>query len=188
MRLSGVEAGVAALSELGIRRLLLPDEARRVRIYADHDEAGQGLSAAREAARRWKAEGRDSRRVDLAHPRPRRQRHLDGETEVKATSTTGRRQGAKAARKKTTNAPRPRNQSAPRPRRRPRPIPISSRTSLTSTSLTSLTSSTTLIRWPTSSSGQRKNQARHSRPRSWRRISELKKRDKSRFREHCVRN
>ena len=58
LRISGVEAGVAALSELGIRRLLLPDEARRVRIYADHDEAGQGLSAAREAARRWKAEGR----------------------------------------------------------------------------------------------------------------------------------
>jgi putative DNA primase/helicase len=59
MRLSGVEAGVAALSELGIRRLLLPDEARKVRIYADHDVAGQGLSAAREAARRWKAEGRE---------------------------------------------------------------------------------------------------------------------------------
>ena len=59
MRLSGVEAGVAALSELGVRRLVLPDEARKVRIYADHDAAGQGLSAAREAARRWKAEGRE---------------------------------------------------------------------------------------------------------------------------------
>ena len=59
MRLSHVEAGVAALSELGIRRLVLPDEARRVRVWADHDAAGQGLSAAREAARRWKAEGRE---------------------------------------------------------------------------------------------------------------------------------
>ena len=59
MRLSTLKPAVAALCELGIRRLLLPDEARRVRIYADHDAAGQGLSAAREAARRWKAEGRE---------------------------------------------------------------------------------------------------------------------------------
>ena len=107
MRLSGVEAGGAALSELGIRRLLLPDEARRVRIYADHDEAGQGLSAAREAARRWKAEGRDGSRVDLAHPRPRRQRHLDGETEVKATSTTGRRRRPTAKKPANGKAKKP---------------------------------------------------------------------------------
>ena len=60
MRLSHVEAGCAALSELGIRRLVLPEEARKVRVWADHDEAGQGLLAAREAARRWKAEGRDT--------------------------------------------------------------------------------------------------------------------------------
>ena len=59
MRLSRVEAGCAALSELGIRKLILPDEARKVRIWADHDEAGQGIRAAREAARRWKAEGRE---------------------------------------------------------------------------------------------------------------------------------
>jgi putative DNA primase/helicase len=59
MRLSGVEAGVAALSELGIRTLRLPPEAHRVRVWADNDEAGQGIAAAREAARRWKAEGRE---------------------------------------------------------------------------------------------------------------------------------
>ena len=44
MRLSHVEAGVAALSELGVRRLVLPDEARKVRVWADHDVAGQGLA------------------------------------------------------------------------------------------------------------------------------------------------
>ena len=59
MRLSRVEAGVAALSELGVRRLALPEQVRRVRVWADHDAAGQGLSAAREAARRWKTEGRE---------------------------------------------------------------------------------------------------------------------------------
>jgi putative DNA primase/helicase len=58
MRLSGVQAGCAALSELGIRKLILPEEARKVRIWADHDEAGQGITAAREAARRFEAEGR----------------------------------------------------------------------------------------------------------------------------------
>ena len=60
MRLSDVQAGCAALSELGVRMLVLPPEARRVRVYADHDLAGQGVSAAREAARRWKAEGREA--------------------------------------------------------------------------------------------------------------------------------
>jgi putative DNA primase/helicase len=60
MRISSVQAGCAAMSELGIRRLLLPPQARRVRIYADHDALSQGLSAAREAARRWIAEGREA--------------------------------------------------------------------------------------------------------------------------------
>jgi putative DNA primase/helicase len=58
MRIFDVTAGCAALSEIGIRRLILPSTARRVRIFADHDELGQGVAAAREAARRWLAEGR----------------------------------------------------------------------------------------------------------------------------------
>jgi putative DNA primase/helicase len=58
MRVFDVTAGCAALSEIGIRRLILPSTARRVRIFADHDELGQGLNAAREAGRRWLAEGR----------------------------------------------------------------------------------------------------------------------------------
>jgi putative DNA primase/helicase len=58
MRIFGVGAGCAALSAFGIRTLVLPPEARRVRIFADHDELGQGLNAAREAGRRWLAEGR----------------------------------------------------------------------------------------------------------------------------------
>jgi hypothetical protein len=59
MRLRGAIAGCAALSEIGIRRLILPKEAHRVRISADHDLHGQGVAAAREAARRWRAEGRE---------------------------------------------------------------------------------------------------------------------------------
>jgi putative DNA primase/helicase len=58
MRIFGVSAGCAALSAFGIRTLVLPSQARRVRISADHDEHGQGLSAAREASRRWLGEGR----------------------------------------------------------------------------------------------------------------------------------
>ena len=58
LRLYGVQAGCAALSDGGIRRLILPPEAQRVRIFADHDELGQSISAARDASRRWKAEGR----------------------------------------------------------------------------------------------------------------------------------
>ena len=58
LRISGVAAGCAALSEIGIRRLALPLGARRVRIFADHDPLGQGVAAAREAGRRWLAEGR----------------------------------------------------------------------------------------------------------------------------------
>ena len=58
LRICGVAAGCAALSEVGVRRLALPLGARRVRIFADHDELGQGVAAAREAGRRWLAEGR----------------------------------------------------------------------------------------------------------------------------------
>ena len=58
MRIFNVTAGCAALSEGGIRALILPPEARLVRVFADHDELGQSISAAREAAKRWKAEGR----------------------------------------------------------------------------------------------------------------------------------
>jgi Toprim domain len=58
MRIFGSAAGCAALSANGIRTLILPADARRVRIFADHDALGQGLTAAREAARRWIAEGR----------------------------------------------------------------------------------------------------------------------------------
>jgi hypothetical protein len=58
MRLFGLDAGVAALSESGIRHLVLPEAVRRVRIFADNDEFGQGLDAAGEARRRWIREGR----------------------------------------------------------------------------------------------------------------------------------
>ena len=58
MRIFNVTAGVAALSAGGIRELILPAAARCVRIFPDHDELGQSLSAAHEAARRWRAEGR----------------------------------------------------------------------------------------------------------------------------------
>jgi putative DNA primase/helicase len=59
LRVFGVTAGCAALSALGVSRLILPPEAHRVRIFADHDEEGQGLAAARETCRRWRAEGRE---------------------------------------------------------------------------------------------------------------------------------
>jgi putative DNA primase/helicase len=58
MRLCGALAGCAALSAGGIERLVLPPEARRVRVFADHDELQQGLAGAVEAARRWRSEGR----------------------------------------------------------------------------------------------------------------------------------
>jgi hypothetical protein len=60
-RLIGVEAGCAALSELGIRNLILPPSARRVCIFADHDKQKQGFAAARAAYRRWRDEGREVR-------------------------------------------------------------------------------------------------------------------------------
>ena len=59
LRLFSVAAGCAALSELGVRRLVLPPEARNVRVFADNDALGQGVAAAREAAKRWLAEGRE---------------------------------------------------------------------------------------------------------------------------------
>jgi putative DNA primase/helicase len=58
MRLVGVEAGCAALSAWGIRKLILPDCARRVVVFADDDSLQQGIAAANEARRRWQAEGR----------------------------------------------------------------------------------------------------------------------------------
>jgi putative DNA primase/helicase len=60
LRIFGAGAGCAALSTSGMRSLVLPPLplARRVRIFADHDELGQGIAAATEAARRWRAEGR----------------------------------------------------------------------------------------------------------------------------------
>ena len=58
MRIFDCESGCAALSANGIRTLILPAAARRVRIFADNDLLGQGVAAAREAARRWFPEGR----------------------------------------------------------------------------------------------------------------------------------
>jgi putative DNA primase/helicase len=59
LRIFSVSAGCAALSAGGIRRLILPPQARRVRVFADHDPLGQGVGAAREASQRWRAEGRE---------------------------------------------------------------------------------------------------------------------------------
>jgi hypothetical protein len=59
LRIFDASTGCAALSALGVARLVLPPEARRVRIFADNDELGQGLAAAREALRRWRDEGRE---------------------------------------------------------------------------------------------------------------------------------
>jgi putative DNA primase/helicase len=59
MRLCGVLWGCAALSDSGIRSLVLPPQARKVRIFADNDELQQGVAAAVEAARRWRSEGRE---------------------------------------------------------------------------------------------------------------------------------
>jgi putative DNA primase/helicase len=61
MRLTGAEAGCAALSTWGIRRLVLPSSIRRVTVFADSDELQQGIAAANEARRRWQGEGRSVR-------------------------------------------------------------------------------------------------------------------------------
>ena len=60
LRLFGVTAGCAALSAVGICNLVLPPVTmvRAVRIFPDYDELGQSLSAARNATRRWRGEGR----------------------------------------------------------------------------------------------------------------------------------
>ena len=55
--------GWAALSASGIKKLVLPQEARSVLIAADND--GAGAAAAHDAARRWRSEGR---RVRIAMP------------------------------------------------------------------------------------------------------------------------
>jgi putative DNA primase/helicase len=57
--------GWAALSAGGIRSLILPPEATRLVICADHDASGVGQRAAHDAAVRWIAEGR---RVRIALP------------------------------------------------------------------------------------------------------------------------
>jgi putative DNA primase/helicase len=58
MRILGVQAGCAALSTWGIKRLVLPQPVRRVTVFADSDELQQGVAAANEARRRWQGEGR----------------------------------------------------------------------------------------------------------------------------------
>jgi hypothetical protein len=64
MQATGLPAW-AALSAGGLAGLVLPPEARRVLIAADHDFNGTGRRAGYAAARRWLAEGR---RVWLAMP------------------------------------------------------------------------------------------------------------------------
>src|SRR5262249_1509111 len=56
----------AALSASGIARLVLSPIVRRVVVLADHDRSGTGQRAARAAAQRWLAEGRQ---VRIAMPR-----------------------------------------------------------------------------------------------------------------------
>ena len=68
MRLYGAQAGVAALSALGVEKLVLPPEARQVRIFADRDELQQGFAAAAIATRRWRAEGREVAMSQAATP------------------------------------------------------------------------------------------------------------------------
>jgi putative DNA primase/helicase len=66
MRLCGAVSGCAALSAVGISKLILPPGAQRVRVYADNDAAGQGVRAACEARQRWQGEGRT---VAIIHAR-----------------------------------------------------------------------------------------------------------------------
>jgi hypothetical protein len=58
MALYGAAAGCAALSASGLAALILPASVKRVRVCADHDASARGLVAARDACRRWRAEGR----------------------------------------------------------------------------------------------------------------------------------
>ena len=62
--------------QVGIRALILPPEARRVRIFADHDELGQGIAAAREAAGAGVLKDATVAVSIVAHGRRRRQRCL----------------------------------------------------------------------------------------------------------------
>jgi putative DNA primase/helicase len=55
MRIYNVTAGCAALSAIGVARLILPPQARRVLIFIDNDERDQSLDGARQATRRWRA-------------------------------------------------------------------------------------------------------------------------------------
>jgi putative DNA primase/helicase len=57
--------GWAALSAIGIERLMLPPLVQHVVILADHDRSGAGERAAYRTADRWLAEGR---RVRIAMP------------------------------------------------------------------------------------------------------------------------
>jgi putative DNA primase/helicase len=61
MRLCGAVSGVAAMSAIGLERLVLPPEAKLVRIFADHDADRKGELAAIAARRRWRDEGRQVR-------------------------------------------------------------------------------------------------------------------------------
>jgi putative DNA primase/helicase len=61
MRLYGAVGGCAALSAPGPTGLVLPAEARLVRIFADNDPDGKGLAAAVSARLRWRSEGREVR-------------------------------------------------------------------------------------------------------------------------------
>jgi hypothetical protein len=64
MQLRGLP-GWAALSTSGLRNLALPRAVTRALIAVDHDRNGAGEAAARDAAQRWLAEGRE---VRLAMP------------------------------------------------------------------------------------------------------------------------
>jgi len=61
MQLWGLSSGWAALSESGLRNLVLPLEARLIVIACDNDENGVGQAAARDAAWLWMEEGRTVR-------------------------------------------------------------------------------------------------------------------------------
>jgi putative DNA primase/helicase len=64
MQATGMPAW-AALSTSGLKALMLPPVVQHVIILADHDENGVGQRAARIAAQRWQAEGRE---VKIAMP------------------------------------------------------------------------------------------------------------------------
>jgi putative DNA primase/helicase len=61
MQLWGCLSGWAALSAKGLKDVVLPSEARLVRIAVDNDENGVGQAAARDAAWIWEGEGRSVR-------------------------------------------------------------------------------------------------------------------------------